>query len=557
MKCIYNKIFAWSLVALTVPALTGCMDEVEPTSSLATQQQVEEEENAANALLMAMPAYLNHYDEANGWHHGFGYAAQMMVRNMLGGDEGFNISTYANHFYYWGINQYQGADYIFAGLIWRYYYGFMLAINNMVGGVDPSSASDTQLGALGAGYAYRAMAYLDLARMFEFLPNEIFPDGLNADNNNVMGLSVPIVSDQTEQSKATNNPRATHAEMVSFILSDLNNAEQYIVNLDDFRGNVLPDLACVYGLKARLYMWDATFSEEIEGDATKALESYTNAQKYARLAIDNARVQPITKENGLSITKGMNTASDFMWAGQTTSEDDVVQTGIINWPSWATNQTDFGYTGIATGLFTICDANFYNRISNTDWRKLWWQAPEDSPLRAQVPHINATFAEALVPYASIKFRPGQGNTSDYTVGATSAYPIMRVEEMYFIEAEAVAHKDAGAGLDLLKNFMLSYRDANYATKATGQAGIIDEIAFQKQVELWGEGQRFFDVKRLNLPVTRGYDGTPFFSQFRLNTTTRPAWMNIVISRNEVMNNKALQGFNNPDPSDAYTPWTGQ
>ncbi len=539
MKSFLNKICAVGLVALSVPVLTGCVDEVEPTSSTATLAQVMESSASADGLLMAMPAYLNQYTD-NGWHYPFGYPAQMMIRNMLGGDAGFNVSTYSSHFHYWGINKYQGSDYVFAGYVWSYYYGLILSINNMVGRVDPASANEKQLGALGAGLAYRAMAYLDLARLYEFLPNDIYTDGVNADGNNVTGLTVPIVSEKSDEKSVTNNPRATHADMAAFILADLDNAEKYIVNLSDYQGNVLPDLACVYGLKARLYMWN---------------EDYANAQKYARLAIDNARVHPLSQAEALSTTTGFNDNATFMWGGQTTSEDDVVQTGIVNWISWIANQTDFGYTGPATGMYVVCDANFYNRIGNADWRKLWFQAPEDSPLRAKIPYLRPSDADDLAPYAAIKFRPAQGNTSDYKTACASGYPIMRVEEMYFIEAEAAAQQNANDGLTLLKAFMTKYRNPSYSPKVTAQDDIIDEIVFQKQVELWGEGQRIFDVKRLNLPVTRGYEGTPFFSQFRLNTTTRPAWCNLVISRNEVMNNHALQGFNNPDPSDKYTVWT--
>ena len=538
MKNISNKIFGFGLAVLFVPALTGCIEEIEPTT-IVTAEQAAESPTASEALQMAMPAYLNRYTDT-GWHYSFGYPAQMMIRNMLGGDAGFNVSTYASHFAYWGINQYQGADYVFAGYVWSYYYGFLLAVNNMVGAVDPENANEAQLGALGTGLAYRALIYLDLARMFEFLPNDINSNGINADGNNVMGLTVPIVTDKTEVSIARNNPRASHEDMFNFILEDLDNAEKYIVYQKTTSGQVLPDLSCVYGLKARLYMWN---------------EDYANAQKYARLAIDNAKVGVMSKERALDTKNGMNTASDFMWAAQTTSEDDVVKTGIVNWPSWATNQTDFGYTGPSTEMFLICDANFYNRISNTDWRKLWFQAPEGSPLRDQIQYMNADYAAVTVPYASLKFHPAQGNISDYSVGAAVAVPIMRVEEMYFIEAEAAAQQNPSAGIELLKNFMTAYRDPNYASKAADKATAIDEITFQKQVELWGEGQRFFDIKRLNIPVKRGYKDTPFYSQFRLNTTTRPAWTNLVISRNEVMNNNALQGFNNPDPSDAYTPWT--
>ena len=538
MKSIYNKILSLGVVALLAPTLTGCIEELEPETSQVTEEQVKESPASSEALKMAMPAYFNQYSDT-GWHYSFGYAAQMMIRNMLGGDAGFNISNYSSHFYYWGINQYQGSDYVFAGYVWSYYYGFLLAVNQMISTVDPENASEDQLGALGAAYAFRSLIYLDMARMYEFLPNEIFPDGKNAEGMNVTGLTVPIVTDVTPASEARNNPRVKHEDMVKFILSDLDNAEKYIVNLTDFSGNVLPDLACVYGLKARLYMWD---------------EDYANAKKYARLAIDNSKVGPISKEEALSTSNGMNTAADFMWAGQQTSEDRTVTTGIVNWSSWATNQTTFGYTGPATGLYLICDAKFYDRISDTDWRKLWFQAPAGSPLRAEIPYMTPGEASSLVPYASIKFRPAQGNKTSYATGAASAYPVMRVEEMYFIEAEATAQQDPAAGLELCKNFMTAYRNPNYVSRATEKEAVIGEIIFQKQVELWGEGQRFFDVKRLNLSVTRGYPGTPFFSQLRLNTNGRPAWTNLVISRNEVMNNEGIKNYNNPDPSDKYTIW---
>ena len=128
--------------------------------------------------------------------------------------------------------------------------------------------------------------------------------------------------------------------------------------------------------------------------------------------------------------------------------------------------------------------------------------------------------------------------------------------MYFIEAEAAAHQDAARGAKLLTEFMKNYRDPNYSTKKTSTDDVVEEIVFQKRVELWGEGQTFFDIKRLNYSVTRGYPGTNCGDELsRLNTKGRPAWMNLVLIRTEANNNKALVGKNNPDPSDLYTPWT--
>jgi hypothetical protein len=155
--------------------------------------------------------------------------------------------------------------------------------------------------------------------------------------------------------------------------------------------------------------------------------------------------------------------------------------------------------------------------------------------------------------ASLKFRPGQGNTEDYNVGCAVAVPLMRVEEMYFIKAEAEAHTDAAKGLATLTDFMVQYRDPNFAKKVSTVEAAIDEIIFQKRVELWGEGQLFFDYKRLNMSVNRGYEGTPFFNLMRLNSNGRPAWMNLVISVSEYQDNQAVNHWNNPDPSDLYTP----
>ena len=82
-----------------------------------------------------------------------------------------------------------------------------------------------------------------------------------------------------------------------------------------------------------------------------------------------------------------------------------------------------------------------------------------------------------------------------------------------------------------------------------------EIVFQKRVELWGEGLSFFDIKRLNYPVTRGYAGTNHIEEARFNTTTRPAWMNYVIVRTEEDGNAGVRGYNNPDPTGLYQVWT--
>lgn len=529
-----------------VLANTSCIDETEPTS-VATQAQAERSSSATKAQAMAMPAQLNAMDDDyvdnNNWHAVFGYPAMMIIRDMMCNDMGFPTSDYAHHFYYFGADKYLGGQYIYAAYIWEYYYKLIQTANAVIGVVNPETATKEQLGFLGAAYAFRAMAYLDLARMYEFLPNEM-TKSVNADNNDVTGLTVPIVKPGMTEQEARNNPRAKKEDMVEFIKGDLELAKQYIPNITDRISRTLPNLACVYGLEARFDMW---------------IEDYSAAAAAAENAIAESGMTPLSEAVALDKASGMNTPSQFMWCCNLVKEDAAVQSGIVNFVSWMSNQTSFGYTGTATGQYMICDKKFYNRISPTDWRIKWWQAPEGSDLRNQkaknhIEYLIASAAEDMPELASLKFRPGQGNTEDYNVGCAVAVPLMRVEEMYFIKAEAEAHTDAAKGLATLTDFMVQYRDPNFAKKVSTVEAAIDEIIFQKRVELWGEGQLFFDYKRLNMSVNRGYEGTPFFNLMRLNSNGRPAWMNLVISVSEYQDNQAVNHWNNPDPSDLYTPW---
>lgn len=541
MKMKITNIVGAAAMLLCATTFTGCIDETEPTD-IATKPQVDASSSAQKAMLYGLHAYLNKGSESliinSSWHAAFGYSAMQIIRDLATQDMGFSSTSYMGHFSWVSRNKYMGKDYTYMQYVWNYYYGFVLQANEMIKSVDESTATDLQLGYLGAGYAFRALAYLDLARMYEFLPNDK-TSSINDDGNNVLNLTVPIVTEDTTETGARNNPRVSREVMAEFIKSDLDKAEKYIVNLELDQDNILPSLACVYGLKARLYMW---------------LEDYANAKEAATQAIDHSGFAPISESEGLSTTAGFNNAQDFMWAAQLTKEDYIVSTGICNPISWKSNQTTFGYVGPATGVYVLCDKNFYDRISDTDWRKKEFQAPSGTPLRDEISYISDYYGRKMPAYAALKFRPAQGNMETYSTGAAAAYSIMRVEEMYFIQAEAAAHLNAQEGKEMLESFMQNYRDPQYTCDATSTDDVVEEIVFQKRVELWGEGQTFFDIKRLNYSVTRGYAGTKHFATARLNTNGRPAWMNFVIVRTEGNNNSAVDAWNNPDPSDLYEAW---
>lgn len=545
MKTKISTLFVGLGIAASSLMTTGCIEETFPTSG-ATEDQLGASSKATEALVWAMPAYLNTSLSHASNHYEWGYGAMMHIRDVMTTDFAV-VATGYDWFSSWALNESQGNDKVLCQYIWNFYWKSVQTTNNLISAIDEENATEAQLGMLGNGLAFRAMYYLDMAQMFEFLPSDVYPTGVNGSGTDVTNYTVPIVREGMTEADARNNPRVTRDSMAMFILDDLNKAEKYI-SYSPFTGNkALPNLACVYGLKARCYMW-------LAGDGTSANANgyLTQAKDYARKAI-NLGGAPMTKDQCLSTTAGFNTLSCWMWGSQMVAEDDCVKTGIINWTSWMSNETDFGYA--SAGAYNMIDASMYNRIADTDFRKLMWKAPAGTALDGKSEWLSSTFAENTPVYGSLKFRPANGAYKTPNEGAVSAYPLMRVEEMYFIEAEAAAR--LGEGADLLTAFMTTYRDAKYVCKATTPEDILDEVVFQKRVELWGEGHVFFDYKRLNKSVTRGYAGTNHQDESRFNTNGRPAWMSLSIVISEENNNSALKGWENPDPTDKYTPWTGQ
>ncbi len=537
MKNIFKKSLFVAL-ASTV-ALTSCIEEVQPTSSV-SQSQLQGVASQGEARVMAMPAMMINWNTSGAsWHGDFGYSSMMLIRDYMTDDmsvlaSGLNYNQWSNY----SQIVYLGENYASVQRIWNYYTRQILSCNEALRFYNKEVTEPEEMGGRAVALAFRALAYLDMARWYEFLPNNN-TSNINKYGNNVLNLTVPIVTEETSEEQARNNPRATHAQMVSFLLEDLDYAEANIEN-SPFADPTLPDLACVYGLKARLYMWD---------------ENYTQAAVYAQKAIQASGCSPLDASEWTNPTTGFNSFdnSSWMWGLKFEKEDDAVATGICNWTSMVSPEAEYGYAGV--GACPIVDAKMYARISDTDFRKLSWIVPSvSSPLVYDFPLVEELYRGYYVynfPYASIKFRPGYGNVTDPSVGSATAVPIMRVEEMWFIYIEALAQNNPAAGASLLTQWMQAYRDPNYTCSVSAKDDVIEEIVFQKRVELWGEGQSLFDIKRLNYSSVRNYQGTNFYAGSEKNTVGRPAWMNMVIVQSEGNNNKGVAEWNNPDIPDNY------
>ena len=200
----------------------------------------------------------------------------------------------------------------------------------------------------------------------------------------------------------------------------------------------------------------------------------------------------------------------------------------------------------------MIDASLYNKIADTDFRKHVFVDPLKYDYYNYQTCRDREFIEEAPAYLALKFRCKDGNYETYTIGGAVDVPIMRVEEMYLIEAEAVAmNNDLAGGVALLNQFMQNYRQPDYNFTTNVVRTLQLEVLDQMRIEFWGEGNAFPSAKRIKPGVMQYYEGSNAPADiFRINCEgIKPNW-NLCIPIFEINNNNGIVGKNNPDPTKA-------
>lgn len=564
MKNIFIKSIAILAAAFVA---SGCVKETFPAGSTLTQEQLAQSELAISYMANGIPAsmmasgtggYLNNYSA----HYDFGIPALHMATDFMCED----ITPMGDLGYCWFSgwlqNRVQGADYTYAGYFWQLYFQWIKLANDIIGAVgtvDENTSSET-LKYLGQAHAYRASFYLDAARLYEPKRNNY------TDVENVLGLTVPIVTEKTTEAMAKINPRAERTELYEFIFSDLALAETYLADVP--ASYTAPSLPAIYGLYARAYLELGAAAEEDGVSGGIYDGAYQKAAEYARKAIDASGCTPLTEDQWHDPNSGFcdgGANNSWIW-GLTLSTENAVS--IITSVAHLATEATWGYSilsapGISKALYEAIDDDDFRKRSFLDPDYTWMGSNHDYRFAGsadeQDDYIHGSiYFYGASPYENIKFRPAAGEVTDYTVGNCADHVLMRVEEMYFIEMEAVLHtKGVSQAQELLNDFMQTYRYKSYDCSGnTGsKSSFLKEMLLQKRIEFWGEGIVMYDYKRLNMGITRGYKDTNFPSDARFNTTGRSPQWNIVISRLEYQSNVGVTtDLNNPDPTEVLIPW---
>ena len=487
------------------------------------------------------------FGQSNNYANDFGYSSFYLERDAMGND----IVTYGgttNWFTSWYEASYTlGPTYLNCQYPWTFYFGQIRSCNTVLGmaGDEPD---DSRKSGAGIAYTMRALYYLELAQLFA-------PKTYGTDPQSP---TVPIITEKTTIAEAQNNPCATNEKMYEFILSDLDKAEEYLA--DYKRPNkYTPNLSVVYGLKARAYL---------------VMCNWDNAAKYARLAAEGYDV--LTAEQYTDRNNGFNDANygnSWMFAIQVKPTDPCQTTndGDNSWGTWMicefpSDATGLGYYN-AYGACNIIDRHLYETVPATDCRKKCYldfaideMETEEEVLEAlseysDVPEylFGTGLANQQFGGLPLKFRSKGGNHDNpQYVGWCVDIPIMRVEEMKLIEAEAVGMKNVGEGKQLLEAFAKT-RDPQYEYGKHNEAYYNDktsafqnEIWWQRRIEFWAEGLATFDIKRLEKGIIRSYPNSNHIEGYRWNVQSVPSWMNLCIIQTETNFNKGA--VTNPAPT---------
>ena len=547
--------------------LTGCMEEILPTEYV-TAEQVAASESALDAMVASIYTTLAGYVNKDGniemCSYGSNLAQMEHTTTALActGSGGYNTCAAWTQGSNPGSTSNRGKypSYI--------YYAYIKTVNDIIGLIDDDTTDETAKHYLGMAYAYRALFYMEFSAVMEYITPTDTRYSYTTPENPIANLTVPIVTDKTPSDQVSNNPRATFDDVYDLVLSDLGQAETL---LSDFTrtDKVQPDLGVVYGLFARAYQNMASHTD-ISERYTDTSNYWQQAATYAQKAIDTSGCTPLTEDQWLDPKNGFNNRnSQNSWMLATSiseSNTEASSTGSFVHAMLFGTETTFSVYGWRVGR--SLDRAMYERLADTDWRKNSWLAPNffyesknqkeggeylierdasgklinnkwalagnndsddqgnwsddysgwgpdntqyqlnSSPswIRSRIRNGQG-FVSWPWLYVNIKFRPHLGNYTNYEIGGATDFPMMRVEEMYFIKAEAQAHTSLSSAVSTLEEIVKT-RNSQYSCKATGSLqDFMEELMFQKNIEFWGEGRNYFDQKRLKLGRHSAYPGT--------------------------------------------------
>lgn len=438
-----------------------------------------------------------------------GQASIMIVMDFLGEDI---VHTASGTSYFRG--SYRGTDHrsetnglnLFA---WRMYYGILANVNRLLEGLDtvPDATQADKEAVRGELLALRAFSHFMLVQLFAIRYDE--GDGTKPPDNSQDG--VPLMTFYSELPQ----PRATVEQVYAQINKDLDEAIALLANAPArgiYRTHI--DKSVAMGLKARvaLTQWNWTDAAYYASEARKGYNLMSNSAYM----------------DGFTDMKNI----EWMWGAHQLPEQLPTYGSFY---AYMSSNFNSAHTRPNPKLI---NAVLYNSLTTTDVRKkLFCNNVNDYINFPGV--INASTGQPEPLQVRKLLMHKKFVVPDPGVSAGDI-PFMRAAEMYLIEAEALVELKRGAdAFNVIKDLAIN-RDPSFdpSTVDVSNLNVLkDFVDIQRRAELWGEGFRFLDLKRKNLPLERtagqGHTTTLAGTLGRNAGTT---WWQFKIPRREIQAN---------------------
>ena len=424
-----------------------------PTESVDAGSAYATTKNAATAVNGIYRALVVRYLDSQGH---FGHPAMMIILDHMGEDMVIGTTAASWHVGETRWTAHRSDLNTMARFPYQLYYRIIGNANICIANIDNATGTQAEKEQLkGEALALRGWAYFNLV--------QLYGKRYDASAKPNAQLGVPLVLTPTTEGL----PRSTVEDVYTQINKDLVQATTLLKSTRAYKSHI--NLEVAKGFLARVALTQ---------------QNWADAAKYAEEAKKGfALMTEAQYMDGFSDVGN----PEWMW-GFDHIEDQTEFFGAYH----SYISCNFNSTVIRTYPKAI-NSLLYNSIPATDVRsKVFVKTPTTA--NSVVPA-----GGVRVPYMVQKFRLPGAAPSTSVMGDI---PYMRASEMYLIEAEAKARlgKDADAAKVLFD--LVTKRDASYKLSTNTGTKLTDEIMFNRRIELWGEGFRFLDLKRLNQPLNR-------------------------------------------------------
>lgn len=449
-----NKIIILSLVFVGIFSNACEKDYLNttPTSSVDAGSAYATTKNATAAINGIYRGFIVRYQGSQGH---FGYPALMIINDVMAEDIVFPNASNNWHFNEQRWLAHRSDVGTMSIMPYEMFYRLIGNANVAIANIDNAVGTQAEKNQIkGEALAIRAFCYFNLV--------QYYGKRYDASKKPNSSLGVSLVLEPTKEGLA----RASVEDCYTQINKDLDEAGKLLTTARAAKSHFNKNV--VRGLQARVALVQQNWS---------AASAFASEARQGWTLMTVAQYQ-----DGFADISN----PEWMW-GFDHLEDQTEYFGAFH----SYISSNFNSTNIRATPKTI-NKLIYDRIPDTDVRsKMWVKAPTTTNSITPPGGIR-------VPYMVQKFRlPGTPSTS-----SMGDVPYMRTAEMFLIEAEAKARGGDNAGAAKALFDLVKQRDPAYVTSTKTGAALIEEIMFHRRIELWGEGHRFLDLKRLDQPLNR-------------------------------------------------------